>query len=58
MSVCHQSSRVSVPWGYLAELSGAKAKLFMIPACMHIGSGSAFLSREVKEPKCHGLQHP
>lgn len=44
-------------WGYLAELSGEKAKLFVTPACVLADRGSALPRRELEEPKCHGLQH-
>lgn len=55
--ICLLSSRASVPWGHLAELSGAKAKLFVPPACLWI-VGSSLPNRKIEETKCHRLQHP
>lgn len=42
----------------MVDFGRAKAKLFMTPVCMPEVSGSALPSRELKEFKCHGLQHP
>lgn len=57
LSFCRQSSRAPHPWSYLDDLSEAKAKLFVTPAWLLLGSGSA-LPSSVKGPKRHGLRHP
>lgn len=51
ISFRHQSSRMSVPWGFLAELSGAKAKT----VCMLWAVGQPSLAENEKNPRYYGL---